>query len=194
MNVSCQELRSRAWNKLKGNYWDAFIASLVTSLLGTALPFILTGPTTQGQVAYYLSLSRGEKPDIGLVLQGFGHFILNLLTYLLMSLFLFLWSLLLFVPGIIKSLSYALTYFVITENPELSPSEAITQSRQLMDGHKWKLFCLNLSFIGWYLLGTLLLGFGNFFVLPYVQASIAEFYQEVKRCNVNQTSTRSTEL
>ena len=73
----------------------------------------------------------------------------------LQGLYLGLWSLLLVIPGIVKSFSYAMTPFILAENPEMSADDAITESRNLMDGHKWDLFYLSLSFLGWGILVTL---------------------------------------
>lgn len=78
-------------------------------------------------------------------------FCMNFLT----GLFIGLWSLLLVIPGIVKTYSYAMTPFILSENPDMPPNEAITASRELMDGHKWDLFCLYLSFIGWNILVSL---------------------------------------
>lgn len=78
-------------------------------------------------------------------------FCMNFLT----GLYIGLWSLLLVIPGIVKSYAYAMTPFILSENPEMSANDAITASKEMMDGHKWDLFCLYLSFIGWNILASL---------------------------------------
>ncbi|MBQ3257047.1 MAG: DUF975 family protein, partial [Oscillospiraceae bacterium] len=119
---------------------------------------------------------------------------------LLMGIYEFLWSLLFVIPGIIKSFSYAMTPYILYEHPEYNPNYAITVSREMMDGNKFRLFCLNLSFIGWSLLAALpsiialaAVLTGNFFLLPlilvtivgdlfvgaYMEAAQAAFYREV---------------
>lgn len=91
-----------------------------------------------------------------------------------------LWGFLFIIPGIIKSLSYAMTPFILEENPELTASEAIHRSRMMMHGHKFDLFWLYLGFIGWIILSLLTLGIGFIWLYPYFQASVAGFYEEVK--------------
>lgn len=99
-----------------------------------------------------------------------------LVLRLLMALKILLWSLLLIVPGIIAAYRYAMAPYLLAEHPDLTATEAIEQSKQLMDGHKARLFCLHLSFIGWYLLAALTGGIGYFFLAPYVKAAETGFY------------------
>lgn len=91
-----------------------------------------------------------------------------------------LWSLLFIIPGIIKSFSYAMTPFIIEEYPELTATEAIHRSRMMMHGHKFDLFWLLLSFIGWGILNIFTLGIGTLWLVPYMETSMAAFYGEVK--------------
>ena len=98
----------------------------------------------------------------------------------LMTVFIFLWSLLLIIPGIIKCFSYAMTPYILEEHPELSANEAIDHSRAMMKGHKFDLFWLILSFIGWLILSCFTFGLGFFWLIPYMQTSIASFYEDVK--------------
>ena len=101
-------------------------------------------------------------------------------TMLLMAILISLWTLLLIIPGIIKAFSYAMTTFIVEENPELGASEAIHRSRMMMRGHKFDLFWLWLSFIGWGLLCLLTAGIGFIWLIPYMETSMAAFYEEVK--------------
>ena len=101
-------------------------------------------------------------------------------TLLLRGVYTFLWTLLLIVPGIVKSLSYAMTPFILKDNPKASYDKAIIYSMRLMQGHKMDLFVLYLSFIGWFILSCLTLGIGFVFLVPYCQMSLARFYEEVK--------------
>lgn len=98
----------------------------------------------------------------------------------LMYLFIMLWSLLLVIPGIIKTFSYAMTPYILEERPELSANEAIDHSRAMMKGHKFDLFWLLLSFIGWGILCIFTLGIGLLWLMPYMQTSLAGFYEDVK--------------
>ena len=98
----------------------------------------------------------------------------------LMGLFTALWTLLFIIPGIVKMFSYAMTPFILEENPDLTANEAIDRSRAMMKGHKFDLFWLLLSFIGWGILCAFTLGIGTLWLLPYMQTSIAAFYEDVK--------------
>jgi uncharacterized membrane protein len=85
------------------------------------------------------------------------------------------------IPGIVKSYSSAMSYYIMCDNPEMGANEAITRSREMMNGHKWQLFCLHFSFIGWILLSMLTCGLLLFMVTPYMNAATAEFYEKLKR-------------
>jgi uncharacterized membrane protein len=98
---------------------------------------------------------------------------------LLQGLFLFLWSLLLIIPGIIKSLSYSQTFFLLRDHSEYTMFEAITESRKMMNGYKWKYFLLGLSFIGWGILCLFTLGIGFLWLVPYVSTAMATFYNQI---------------
>lgn len=100
-------------------------------------------------------------------------------TYL-MTLKIYLWSLLFIVPGIIASFRYALVYFVIAENPDMSASEALAESGRLMKGHKWELFVLMLSFILWGLLSLVTFGIATIWIYPYQTVTYAAFYRKLK--------------
>ncbi|MBR1705255.1 MAG: DUF975 family protein [Bacteroidales bacterium] len=114
---------------------------------------------------------------VGIATKGYWHKVWGML---LMEIFIALWSLLLVIPGIIKAFSYAMTPYILEENPELSANEAIDRSRYMMKGHKFDLFWLYLSFIGWFILAFLTLGIGFLWLQPYVYTSVAAFYEEVK--------------
>ena len=111
---------------------------------------------------------------------AFKNYLHKVWTMLWMSILICLWSLLLVIPGIIKSFSYAMTPFIVEEYPELSATEAIHRSRMMMRGHKFDLFWLLLSFIGWAFLCLLTAGIGFIWLIPYVETSVAGFYEEVK--------------
>lgn len=99
---------------------------------------------------------------------------------LLYVVFVFLWSLLLYIPGIIKSLAYAMSPFILKDHPELSPNQAINLSQKMMKGHKFDLFCLMLSFIGWAFLTVFTFGIGYLWLAPYMCTTMAAFYEDVK--------------
>lgn len=111
---------------------------------------------------------------------SFSNYLHKVWGMLLMSIFLALWSLLFVIPGIIKAYSYAMTPYILQEYPELSANEAIDRSRYMMRGHKFDLFWLQLSFIGWFFLCILTAGIGFLWMEPYYETAKAAFYEEVK--------------
>ncbi|PFJ17447.1 hypothetical protein COD67_18605 [Bacillus cereus] len=142
----------------------------------------VTGPLTLG--GYYLALNilREKQASIGNIFIWFTEgkrFLKSFLLYLLVNLYLFLWTLLFIIPGIIKSFSYAMTYFIINDHPEYSLNQAITESRRMMDGHKMEYFLLCLSFIGWFILSCITLGIGFLWLIPYFYTTAAAFYEEI---------------
>lgn len=111
---------------------------------------------------------------------GFGNWLHVVWGMILSTIYIFLWTLLLIIPGIIKSYSYALTPYILVEHPEMSANEAIEESMRLMDGHKFDLFYLQFSFIGWAILSILSLGLGFFWLIPYQMTAQAAFYRDIK--------------
>jgi uncharacterized membrane protein len=105
----------------------------------------------------------------------------NVWGMLLTGFFVLLWTLLPFIPGVIKSLAYSMVPYILNDYPELSASQAINLSKKMMKGHKFDLFCLLLSFIGWSILNIFTLGIGTLWLYPYAYTSMAAFYQDVKK-------------
>lgn len=156
-----------------------FVVSLFP-VVGIIATYVMAGPMAVGAVRFTLSVSRREKPRIGQLFSGFDRFGAHLAAYLLQLLFVGLWTLLLIVPGIIAALSYSMTYFIIAEDSSISASGAITKSKKMMKGNKWKLVCLGFRFIGWFLLAMLSFGIGFLWVGPYMYVSYAKFYDDLK--------------
>ncbi len=130
---------------------------------------------------FFLSLLRSEAPKISQLFAIYSDWKTSLKLIgvsIVVSIFVILWSLLLIIPGIIKSLSYSQTFFLLRDHPEFSITEAITESKQIMKGYKWKYFLLNLSFIGWGILSLFTLGIGLLWLIPYVSTSLAAFYDK----------------
>lgn len=101
---------------------------------------------------------------------------------LLVDLFVALWTILLIVPGIIKAYEYRMISYILADDPQLSAMDCLRRSKEMMKGHKWNTFVLDLSFIGWELLSTITCGIaGVFYVNPYFQATNAELYKELKK-------------
>lgn len=156
----------------------AILSAVSFSGIGT---LILMGPLAFGLAAFSLNLvrSNGENADLVQEFSGFKRFSDTLITGLLYYLFILLWSLLFIIPGIIKSYAYSMTFYLMNDDPNLSGNDAITKSRQLMKGHKWKLFVLDLSFIGWWFVGMLCFGIGTLWVAAYQEAAHVHFYEDL---------------
>ena len=146
------------------------------------LNFFLLYPLSLGySVAHKELLQNGDAAITrNTVRLAFSDYVRNAVSILLVYLYTLLWTLLFIVPGIIKGLAYSLTPFIVKDNPQLSPNQAINLSMKMMKGHKFDLFYLYLSFIGWIFLAILTLGIGLLWVIPYMQTSMAAFYLDVK--------------
>lgn len=162
------------------------IAGLGMMMIGSSITCVLSifalGPVQAGVAnAFNRFYSKAEYNTVSNLFSlgfGGGRYWRNVLGMFLRSLFIALWMLLFIVPGIIKAYAYALTPFILLDNPELGPNEARLRSIEMMRGYKGKLFGLELSFIGWFLLCILSLGVGFIWLLPYVNTSYAAFYRE----------------
>ncbi len=184
------ELMSQARSLLRGNWGLRIGFSLLLGLLvvaagiapyvGYIAQLILQGPLALGGVIFYMTFARGGPGSLGMLFAGFKSFGRALGAHLLMTLFIFLWMLLLIIPGIIASLRYSQTLYLLADNRSLGPLEAIRKSKQLMHGRKWKLFCLQLRFVGWSLLCILTLGIGFLWLTPYISVSVARFYDDIQ--------------
>ena len=185
-----KDYRARAWEKLRGNWGMAILVCFLYALIVgaiSALPvagvasLLISGPLAVGLATAFLSLSRTGETKVDVLFGGFTqNFVNNFLAYLLQTLFVFLWTLLFIIPGIVKGYSYAMTYYILADHPEMSANDAITRSREMMRGHKWQLFCLHFSFIGWILLSVITCGILFIWVVPYMQQADAEFYENIK--------------
>jgi len=195
-----KDYRQMAWSHLSGKWGKMAVVGLIFALLvgitagfGSAeetasgftysidlVTLILTGPLTVGICGICLNLLRGREPDVAELFTPFKNFASVFLLYFLNTLFTALWMLLLIVPGIIKSLSYSMSYFIMAENPSISQADARRTSMRMMEGHKWELFCLEISFIGWLLLSALTFGILLCWVIPYMYTAQAAFYENIR--------------
>lgn len=185
------ELRAVSRTTLSGNWMMAALATLVYLLIaggissipvaGSVLAIIVTYPLAYGFAILFLDLFREGKPiDIGKLFDGFKDFGRVWGTLILVAIYTILWTCLLIIPGIVKSYSYALTPFILKDEPELKYNAAIEKSMHMMNGYKMKLFLLDLSFIGWMILSVLTLGIGLLFLQPYMNTARAAFYEDLK--------------
>ncbi len=157
------------------------IAFAIGSVISLVIGIFLTNILTVGVKRFFLCARLGDV-SIDHMLDGFrnGNYGNVLLTMFLMQLKVFLWSLLFIVPGIIKAYEYRMIPYILGENPSIDCDEAFAQSKVMMEGEKWNTFVLELSFLGWYLLGVLLCGIGTTFVVPYQEATITELYDKLR--------------
>lgn len=182
------ELRRQAADVLTGNWGTAAIITLVYGLLvggGSSASMGIIGlallPVYYGYAILFLDLMRGVNLDFGRLFDGYKDIGRIFGTVLLYQIYIFLWMLLLIVPGIMKSYSYAMTFYILKDYPELAYNSAIEKSMAMMSGYKMKLFLLDLSFIGWGILCLCTFGIGFLFLGPYMQASHAAFYEDLKK-------------
>lgn len=153
---------------------------LLVALVFSAAFFVLSSVVSTGYAKFNLDLlDRQEKPAIERLFSYFSHWKTLAVANLLRSLYIFLWSLLCIIPGIFATYSYAMTSYILADNPELPASEAIARSKEMMEGNRWRLFCLEMSFFGWALLCAFTCGIGFLWLTPYEQAAKAAFYREV---------------
>ena len=159
----------------------AIITAGMIFSLGVAIAlFFLGSIISLGYRKFHLDLYDPEKTaSLGTIFHYFPHWKVAVLTRLRRTVIIFLWSLLLIIPGIIATYSYAMTDCILAENPSLTPKEAMARSKALMVGNRWRLFCLELSFIGWVILCLFTLGIGALWLEPYISASFTAFYRDL---------------
>ena len=183
--MTISQIKKEAKASLKGNWGVAIgvyiVGALIASLLSTTgIGGLLTGLVTFGLCAAFLGVIRTKTMKFESLFDCTKNFGNVLIASLLQILFLTLWFMLFWIPGFVKSYSYAMTYYIQIDNPNLTGNDAITESRKMMNGHKMQLFLLDLSFIGWYFLTALTFGILILYVAPYHQAARANFYENLK--------------
>lgn len=204
-----QDYKNAALAALKGNWAQAVICTIVLVLialacnLGSVLTSLFGDSNTPGLtlliIGYvclllvYVPLSLGFYNSFKTLLEtgdnrltdnmfslGFKNWLRNTGGMLLMCLYVILWAFLFYIPAFIMSYAYMMTPFILADRPDLSVNQAIKESKRMMKGHKFDLFCLQLSFAGWYILAILTAGIGLFWLTPYITAATAEFYRDLK--------------
>ena len=185
------------------------IIAAVVLVIWVIITIVISGAGKLGYAIFNLKLVDNKGAVFSDLFSQFDRLGAGFCMNFLVGLFTFLWSLLLVIPGIIKSFSYAMTPYILAEHPEMTATEAITESRHVMDGNKWRLFCLDFSFIGWNILcaapilialifiakATIASGnfatflwlipcsiptvIGSLFLTPYREAAYAAFYRDI---------------
>lgn len=172
---------------LKGKWGLAALTTLVMGLIVGASgfifigPLLLTGPFTLGYISFLKSVkAKSEDARLERLFDGFSDFLRGFLGGLLVSIFVCLWMLLLVIPGIIMGYAYSMTFYILSDDKDISAMDAIRKSRAMMRGYKWKLFCLQLRFFGWLLLSMLTFGILLFWIQPYMDMATLNFYNDIK--------------
>lgn len=188
---TASELRYDARNSLRGLWGTSVLLCLVFGLItslsgipvaGQLILLLITGPLNLGLTICFVNLVRQNPFRLEDLFNGFKNFTSSFVLFLLTTIFTTLWTFLFIIPGIIARYRYAMAYYILNDNPDMSANEAIKQSSLMMKGHKWRLFCLHLSFIGWILLCTItIVGIiGLLWVIPYMKTAETCFYENLK--------------
>ena len=186
-------LKEEARAIFKGNYWNAVLAVLLPSLIaggiaaivppvGSIISWIFSPILIVGGLVLLLRIVRGMRnAGVGDIFSIFDKFGNVFLAYFTTNLFIGLWTLLFVIPGIYKSFCWAMTFYIIADNPDISGTEARRLSEAMMEGHKMEFFILQLSFIGWTLLSACTFGIlGIFYVAPWMATTNADYYDNLR--------------
>lgn len=201
------ELKTRAKEVLNGKYWYSFGVVILSSVLiclaeavlqllvqnegamraiAGILAFVVmlfvTFPLSVGLNRYFIKIAQGNVPQVNDLFYVYKNGLTNtVLVMFVEGIFIFLWSLLLIFPGIIKTYQYFMIDYMLAENPGLERKRAFEITKAVMKGNKWKAFVLGLSFIGWLLLCAVTFGIGYIFLAPYMQETYAQYYLDLKQ-------------
>lgn len=152
----------------------------VMAVVGMAIS-LFVGNAADVDLAHYVILNTDSKPSFADAFYGFKvKYLRNIGTLLLVGIKIVLWSCLLLIPGIIKSVEYSIIPYILADDAEITSKEAFRKAKEMMMGNKWRLCKLYISFFGWFVLCVVTCGLGTPFLLPYVSAANAEFYAERK--------------
>lgn len=187
--ISNKEIMAEARKSLENRWTISVLGSLIfigilsLSLkiagIGLVLNIIIAGPLTLGFVNFILKITRKKTAKPEEIFDGFKNFRQALVLYISVKIYSILWTLLFIIPGIIASLSYSMSFFIMSDTG-IEPNEAIEKSKKMMYGHKTDLFYLYIRFIPWTILGMFTFGIGFLWVIPYFSVSMAKFYENLK--------------
>jgi len=185
MRMARESLKDK-WGLAIGTF---VIYSLITGAAsaikapGSLISLLIAGPFAVGAATFSLSISRGKEAKLEQIFQGFNNFSTALGAYLLILVFVLLWTLLLIIPGIISALSYSMTFYILSDEQSIKAEDALKKSKIMMEGYKLKLFYLCLRFFLLALLCILTLGIGFLWLIPFVHITMAKFYDDIKKNN-----------
>lgn len=191
--MSNAELKSLAKEQIKGNILMLIIIAVIIStingvvrvipVIGWVAVFFSCGVLSISLAAIYLNLAKGQKPNIEDLQLGMNQWKEGAMLYLLLVIYVTLWSLLFIIPGLIKYISYSQAFYILADNPGMSGQQALEESKKMMNGRKWEYFMLSLSFIGWELLSICTFGIAYIYVIPYSTATFTNYYNSIKGGN-----------
>ena len=190
-------LKKWAKEKVKGNVWRIFALYLFVSLISMIptiikidndiLPIIITIIISftsfilnVGLVKYMINFINDNPSNINMLFSKFKYWKQMAITYFRIYINVFLWSILLIIPGIIKAYSYSLVTYILADNPNISSKDALKLSEDMMHGHKLELFLLQISFSGWQILSIFTLFLLEIWIIPYKQTTITKFLNDIK--------------
>jgi len=173
----------------------ALVIALAVAAVGLLFTFFVSGPVSVGKSRFFIQ-NRNSYGDLGIMFSPFrsGEYLSIVKTMALQKVYIFLWSLLLVIPGIVKSYAYCMVPYILAENPNIGVNRAIQLSEAMTRGEKWNIFVLDLSFFGWYFLGALACGIGTLFVNPYVEATYTELYGVLRYRAISEGLCHPSEL
>lgn len=151
----------------------------VIIVLGWLVRMLIGMIVTVGYMKFNMDLIDGEIGGVEMLFRYFRQWRTMLAAGLLQVIYILGWTLLFIIPGIIAVYRYSMTSFILAEHPEMKAKDAITRSKELMEGNKWRLFCMEISFIGWTILAVFTCGIGDLWLTPYRAAACAAFYREL---------------
>ena len=183
-----QKAKAQLGNNLFGNVWlyavlVEFIAGAIAGITSSfVIGILVIGPLSFGLSKLYLKLVReGTQMDVAGLFDGFSEDLGgNIILGLLQALFIFLWSLLFIIPGIVKSYAYSMAFYIKADHPEYDWKQCLDESQRITKGHKMELFILDLSFIGWAILASFTFGIGMFWLSPYMNTTKTNYYEALK--------------
>ncbi|HTB52529.1 MAG TPA: DUF975 family protein [Ferruginibacter sp.] len=187
--ITVSEIFSKSKADLKGK-WGTAIGFVIVYLIiygGLGLipyagkvSFLLGGPFAIALAIFFLNLVDYKELSINQLFDGFKfHFLRSCIAYFLMIIFIALLLLLLIVPGVIAMFAYSQTFYIMAEDPEIQPMDALKKSKEMMNGHKMELFLMSLAILGLLILGILTLCIAWFWIIPFAYTCNANFYRKL---------------
>lgn len=206
-----KEIKNWAKQKIKGNMWNVLGVILIANLIGgitasittenefVALTVSIGGGILAffmqvGLIRYMVNFITDKEHNIELLFSKFKDWKQVVVTYLHQLAMIFLWTLLFIIPGIIKGYAYSLVSYIIADNSDINSKDALKLSEEIMKGNKWKLFMIELSFVGWHLLAILTLGILEIWIIPYQQTAVTKFLYDLKTNYEKEHNTATAEV